>query len=143
MFYYAYNGIKTRPNIDELNMENDREIESWCRTAISMSDGFAEPYVILGDLYLRRGMVDRADACYLEALKKKVGRSGMQVKTFYLEIPSNRLSAISAESGNLERSIYYNKRCLECNETIDYINRRKGILERLVDNFSKKYCNAG
>jgi tetratricopeptide (TPR) repeat protein len=74
-------------------------------TGIYHNPSYAEPYVILGDVYRKTGDSEGAILFYKEALAKKVGRGMSQVVDCYGYIPAMRLAGIFKDCPEQER--YY------------------------------------
>lgn len=131
--YYAYRQtVRFKPTIDDVKMENAPITESWARFAIACNQNFAEPFVILGDLYCLRGRVDRAETLYLTAMQKTLTEGRVQSLPFYKEIPADRLSRIMANSDRLEEALFYNRKAIDCDpNNQEYQKMRNQILEAL------------
>jgi len=141
IFYYSYGGIEPRPLPQNLNIKNETEIETWCRTALAFSQDYAEPLIILGDLCLHRGDGETAKKLFSSALTKKYGRSGMQTATYYEELPCYRLSKLLSMEGDNERALFHNRRAISKNPQMkEYYFDRKEILTNLINEFTKIPC---
>jgi glycosyltransferase involved in cell wall biosynthesis len=129
-YYYAYGCTNIKPSIDQMNKENLLKIESYCRLALSVSFDFADPYILLGDIYYHRNDIDSSYRMYQTALKKKIGIGKFQNNPMYREIPAARLSIILEIQGKLGLSYHYNEVMKEFN--MDAFKNRKQALMSLM-----------
>ena len=109
-FHSAYGAYNFRPAIDGLDLDNLDKIERWLRLALGFSMNYAEPYVMLGDLYMHRGCRKEAEHLYMTALQKKLYEGTMQTATFYEELPAERLANIYTARSEYEKALWYAKR---------------------------------
>lgn len=109
--------------------------ENYSRIAISFSQKYAEPYVLLGDIYYFKGQIEHAIRFYKIAMSKRLDAHGSQHVPFYEEIPSQRLSKIFSGMNTFtsgEEALYYNKLALKHNPKNEYlICNRKKLLEKM------------
>ena len=113
IFYLAYGKVKMMPMLGEMSIENIAQVEKWIRLDIAFCDKYAEPYCLLGDVYLSRGMFSDAERMYTVALRKQYGTGMMQILPFYNLIPLQRLSSIYSHDGLFEKSLAVNKQALQ------------------------------
>jgi glycosyltransferase involved in cell wall biosynthesis len=132
-FYMAYGAHITRPGIGDVVETALTDAERWARLSLGMDNRYAEPYVILGDVYMKRGLVDAAERMYSIALKKKLNAGTLQNVPFYEEVPAERLSDIYIMRNQLEKALWYNSRSMAHNPGCEYCkSMRKKMLEVLV-----------
>lgn len=107
--------------------------ENYARIALSYSDRYAEPYVILGDIYHFRGKVKDSISFYKTAMSKTLDSHGLQQLPFYEEIPAERLARIYMHSEELEQALWYNKLALKHEpDNKSRIDLRRNILQKLI-----------
>lgn len=132
--HFAYRKIDThdmRYSIDKSGIEKARK---YAEAAISLSENFAEPYVILGDMELEKENYGKAINLYREAMSKKIGSGGSQFTQYYGELPARRLAKIYLEKKQLEPSLFYNRVAMYHSPgDEELINMRKHIIEKLND----------
>ena len=134
MFFFAYQQLELRPNIDMLKLDNVDEVESYARCAIAFEPKYAEAYVVLGDIYTRRGMYDAAEKLYKVAMKKAFGASGAQLLPYYEEVPATRISQLCARKGKYEESLWYNHRARIHNPTDELLqHQRETLLTTMIN----------
>jgi len=92
----------------ELHKPNLLIAEAFCKKAIELSDAFAEPWVILGDISQMRGEITGALRCFESALRMKFGTVGSQQKQYYREVPAMRLCYIHYDLKQWESALFYN-----------------------------------
>jgi hypothetical protein len=110
------------------------------RLALAFSENYAEPYVLLGDLYAHKVNLPVAEQCYLLALQKKINAGKVTTASYYEEIPAARLSDIALHNRELERALHFNKRAILHNEKeVSYIVKRKEILLKLINEYNTNY----
>jgi glycosyltransferase involved in cell wall biosynthesis len=136
-FFYAYNNYLLRPKIDDMDINNLDKVEHWSRLALGFSMDYAEPYVLLGDIYLQRELREQAENMYIVALKKKLYSGMMQTTAFYEELPAERLSNLYMAKGENEKALWYARRAWEHNKmNQNRIEQRKiliGLLAKEVN----------
>lgn len=119
-------------NVDKDNAESG---ETYARIAISFSTRYAEPYVILGDIYYMRGDTDSAELFWKTAMNKKLNGGGSQQIPFYEEIPATRLTNMYIQRNDytsIEQALYYNKIALKHRSTDKHLLEiRKKLIELL------------
>ena len=131
--YTSYGGECYRPTIDFLPDDKLSEVESMARMAISLSTYGAEPYVLLGDVYLKRGNLENAEKMYKNAISKKYGSdSSIQFAPYYTEIPADRLADICIEKRDFTKALLHNKMSLLYGGRLEpYIQKRLSIIKEL------------
>ena len=141
-WFYSYGAIKTRPGIENFQKENILKVESYCRLALSFSFNYAEPYVLLGDVYYYNGEYEASTKMYLTALQKgdKNHQTGM-FKSLVMsgEVPCDRLSFVYEIRGLLGMALHYNKQSIRHNQIERYVQRRKMIINN-IQNEMKTLC---
>ena len=127
--YYTY-----KKN-SELRTDTLLLAENYCRIAISYSESYAEPYVLLGDIYHFKGNLQEAILFFKTAMSKRLNASGLQRSVFYNQLPAERLSRIFAsldEFTNIEQALYYNKLALQYDiNNKDLLKFRKVLIKAL------------
>jgi tetratricopeptide (TPR) repeat protein len=139
IFLYAYGRQETLPILSEITPEKVAKVERWCRQAIAFSSAYAEPFVILGDVYYVKGNTSGAEKLWRQALTKKVGDRIVQFSTYYNCVPSQRLAAVTAARGDLEEALYFNRNALAGWKDRGFVIQRKTILQQLIDSFAKEW----
>jgi len=137
--FYAYGSTETHVLLEDIKQDQLDNVEKWCRQALSFSANYAEPYVILGDVYWYRGYMDNAMELYMTAAKKKLGIGKFQSVPFYTELPADRLSRIFEAKGNFAMACHFNKTAIEYNKMDYYINRRKFLINGLVKEYNDEF----
>lgn len=129
-WYYAYGCLNPHPPIDKFKKENLTKIEGYCRLAISFTFDYAEPYVLLGDVYYYKNEIESAIKVYQIAMKKKIGVGKFQTQPMYIEIPAERLSRLFEIKGLLGLSYHYNEIAQRANSICkDYEDKKRYIVE--------------
>lgn len=139
VLYYAYGECSTNPLLEDMNQGNLDKVEKWCRQALSFTAGYAEPYLILGDVYWFKGLLENAMQMYMTASKKKLGVGKFQSIPYYTELPNDRLSRVFEARGNFAMSAHFNKLAIKYNPIDYYINRRKFIINELVKEYNNEF----
>jgi len=108
--YYLYDKDGKIKN-EKINGVDSVELaETYARMATSFTEDYAEPLIILGDIYHYRGLIGEATTFFKKAMTKSGGETGFKTTPFYEEIPCERLSKIFAQDpapGNIEQALYY------------------------------------
>lgn len=110
--------------IKRLNLEH---AERFLRIALSFSDRYAEPYVLLGDIYMLQELDKNAENMYRQALTKKLLAGSTQTLTFYERTPCDRLASLNAKKHDLEKALWYARRVSDCYKNQD----RRAIQKRI------------
>lgn len=132
-WFYSYGCINPHPVIDQFKKDNVTKVEGYCRLALSFTYDYAEPYVLIGDVYLCNGLIDEASKMYRIALNKKLGVGMYQTQPLYCEIPSDRLSHIFEHKSMYGMSIHYNEVAKRANMNIkEYQSRKRSLVEKLI-----------
>lgn len=139
VWLYAYGNFETSPQLDKMKTENLQKVQSWCRQALSFSASYAEPYVVLGDVYLKQGAVENASKMYATAMKKKIGSGKFQNHAFYTELPAERLSRIFAAKKNYDMALHFNRIAVYRNNCDAYIFQRRELIQKLVEEFNNDF----
>lgn len=114
--------------------------ENYARVALSFSEKYAEPYVVLGDIYHFRGRVEDAERLFKIAMGKKLDSNGPQDVLYYEAIPADRLAHIAIDAGEWEKAMYYNWLALKAIKDDERLpNRVKFLWAQL----QAKYRNLG
>jgi len=104
--YYIYDeDSKIRP-------DGIKKGETYTRIAMSFGPEFAEPCVLLGDIYYFKGEERSAIRMFKTALSKRMDGRGIKLVPYYEAIPTERLSKIfmgSDKIGMKEQALYYNR----------------------------------
>lgn len=133
IWFYAYGNSDTHPDIEKFKLGNLQKAESWCRLALSFTNDYAEPYVLLGDVYWHKNELDAAMKMYLTATKKQLGVGKFQTVPLYNEIPFERLSRVFEAKGMLEMALHWNKKLLNVVKTMDYLVCRGKLIKALSE----------
>ena len=104
VWYYAYGKYHPRPQLKELNIKNEKQLEKWLRIALAFSAKSAEPFVLLGDLYFIRDNFTQAERLYMLAMSRGKDVPKVQNLLFYKEIPLWRLSMLYYHTKEYEKS---------------------------------------
>jgi len=131
IWFYAYGGINPHATLHNFKQENINNVESYCRLALSYSHEYAEPYVVLGDVYYYKKLIDASAKMYMTAMKKKIGVGKFQTEPFYTEVPADRLTDIFNLKGMIGMALHYNTMSLKYNKKEDYLKKRNAIIEKL------------
>jgi len=107
-WYYAYNGMDTKATYEKFSNENKLKVEGYCRLAIAFSRDYADPVVLLGDVYAHRNDISSAIRMYQKAIKLPIGVGKFQNFPMYRDIPAERLSSMFLKQSNYGLSWYYN-----------------------------------
>ena len=129
----GFNGVPLRPSILDIKDEKIPDVEHWLRMAISVDAGHPEPLVLLGDIYLRRGLIDTAKRLYSLAMKKDCSKSRtITIAPFYKELPASRLAEVNESIGEFDAALFYNRMAIRENiHEAKYWIQRRNIIERL------------
>lgn len=93
---------------------NDEAAKAIALKGISYSSGYAENYVMLGDVYWDQREAETAIRYYKEAMTKVLGSTGMsQIADYYRFIPCWRLAQVYFELRDYEKSLKYCDAALE------------------------------
>lgn len=137
--YYSYGCVNPRPALDNYMKENSKEVEGWCRLAMSFAQEYAEPYVILGDTYYLKGLNDAALKLYGVALKKRLGAGKFQSAPMYCEVPAERLTRIYAAKKNYGMALHFNKIALNACRHPLYVQARRELLQLLIEEMQNEF----
>lgn len=131
--------------LDQINRLNLEQAERFLRLAISFSDRYAEPFVLLGDVYMLQERNKNAENMYRQALTKKLLAGSTQTLTFYEQIPCDRLSALNVNKKDLEKALWYARRVSECyrNQNQRILQKRLEILVMLENEIEQQLQKAG
>lgn len=88
-------------------------------TAIKHNNKYAEPYVLLGQLYGNEGKIDTAIGYYKEALTKKLDGGMSQMVDYYKYIPARNLCIIYNDQKDFGQSMLYGEMALSCKQDQD------------------------
>jgi hypothetical protein len=138
IWYNAYGYNDPRPKLDQFKKANINKTESWCRLALSFTTDYAEPYVLLGDVYWHRGELDAAMKMYLTATKKTVGVGKFQTVPMYNEVPYDRLACVFEAKRMPEMALHWNKKAITMSNLIDYKQRRQNLIKILNEEFTNE-----
>jgi len=115
--------------------------ETYARASKSFSDRYAEPEVILGDIYLYKKMVEKASDFFQAAMQKPLDSFDEQNVMYYEELPARRLTEIYRVAGRPEMSLHYStilmKHCRDDKELYEF---RRGILKLIAEKDEKDYA---
>lgn len=105
------------------------------RIALSLSDKYAECFVLLGDCYAAKNQTDDAAKLYKQALSiGKMDAGNVQHAAYYSILPMKRLVSLYESKGDLELALYWNKKLMKTNPTQEVC----GMRERLLEKFSEQ-----
>jgi len=133
IWFYAYGGINPHATLYNFKQENINRIESYCRLALSYIHDYAEPYVVLGDVYYFKNLFDASAKMYMTAMKKKIGTGKFQTEPFYTDLPADRLTDIFNSKGMNGMALHYNELSLKYNKREEYLRKKKAIAEKLIE----------
>ena len=131
--YYIYD---EKNNIKPDTIEKG---ENYARVAQSFAPNFAEPYVLLGDIYYFRGLIGDAVRLFKTAMQQGIDGRGVKLLPYYEGIPSERLAKIYFDSNkkedeHLEQALYYNKIALRhFPDEEELINRHNKIIDKICE----------
>lgn len=138
-YYFGFGRQVDRPSLDAIPNDRLDLVEKWTRQALSFSTEYAEPFVLLGDIYMRRGFEDNASKMYQRALRKKSVERYVQSVPFYSEIPSWRLSGICVNKGEFDTALWHNARALRDNPyNSQMLAERSVILKGLCEDHEQR-----
>jgi len=137
VWFYAFGCQHQRPVIEQLKEENIEKIEDWCRMATAFSFDYAEPYVVLGDVYFKRGDMDAAMRLYKTALKKKLGKGKFQTVPFYEEVPAYHLARVYSTLGMYGMASHYNQIALSNHSGVEYVAHQRNIVKKMTEEFNE------
>jgi hypothetical protein len=110
--------------------------EKYARMCIAMTDVNAEPFSVLGDIYISQKRNVDAIKMFKTAMSKKFGTGSLQDKQYYEKLPAKRLAELYIQENELEQALWYNKVALKHDEkNVCLIDQRKKIVEKLYGNF--------
>ncbi len=133
-WFYAYGCLNPHPPIDKFKQDNLTKVEGYCRLAISFTFDYAEPYVLLGDVYYYKEEIESSIKMYQIAMKKKLGTGKFQTQTMYLEIPSERLSRLFQIKGMLGLALHFNECAKKANSVCkEYSDNKTFLVNKLVE----------
>ena len=140
-WFYAYGCLNPHPPIDKFKQDNLTKVEGYCRLAITFTFDYAEPYVLLGDVYYYKEEIESATKMYQIAMKKKLGTGKFQTQPMYLEIPSERLSRLFQIKGMLGLSLHFNEVAKKSNSLCkEYFDNKTFIVNKLVEEVKNEQC---
>jgi tetratricopeptide (TPR) repeat protein len=140
-WFYAYGCLNPHPPIDKFKQDNLTKVEGYCRLAISFTFDYAEPYVLLGDVYYYKEEIESATKMYQIAIKKKLGTGKFQTQPMYLEIPSERLSRLFQIKGMLGLALHFNECAKKANSICkEYSDNKKFLVNKLVEEVKNEQC---
>jgi len=131
--YRLYGAMFLRPELPRDRPGADALAEPWARLAMGMRPVYAEPYVMLGDIYTTRGETERAMGMYRKALTKEYGTGTNQLRPMYEEIPASRLADIYEDRKEYEAALWYCRIAAKSNADDKYKAQRKRIVTALYD----------
>jgi len=124
--YYTYRDERS------LRVETLDRGENYARIAMSFSEKYAEPYVVLGDIYHHRGMAKEAVGLYKRAMGKKLDGNGLQQVPYYEEVPADRLATVLLNEGEWWQAGYYNSLVMKHAPNEPRLHEReRAILEQI------------
>jgi GT2 family glycosyltransferase/tetratricopeptide (TPR) repeat protein len=102
--------------------ENDLDkSKTFAMKGIGFNPGYAENFVVLGDIHQRRGDFPTAIKYYEDALTKKTNAGMSQLVDFYTFLPSANLALIYMNIGDYKNSLKYAERALKYKPDHDQI----------------------
>jgi len=121
-------------SIELLKDENYVEAEIYSRASLGIHKGFAEPHIVLGDIYSFRNEIDKALILYSEALSKELFIGGSQNVSYYKETPTRRIMSIYIDREEYEMALVFNRRALGYLPGNEYLlDIRKEIISKLTE----------
>ena len=139
VWFYAFGCSNPRPQLQQFRKENLSIVEGWCRMAIATGPTYAEPCVVLGDVYWYRGDTEAAKRMYMVAMKKQLGVGKFQSPPMYVEIPAERLSRIFGMKGSIGMALHYNRVALNMNKIPEYITQRRELANYLNEGIKNEF----
>lgn len=137
LFYDPANEYTKEGLPANINKQDIKKTETFCRIALSFSEVYAEPLCLLGDIYFKNNKLETAKDFYIKALtKEKNPEGGIQRLSMYYDIPHYRLMFLLMNAGKYEealletRNLLFQKGCVFNKEKI--MKMRKDILSILV-----------
>lgn len=108
--------------------------EQYARICLSITESNAEPYTVLGDVYISQRRNRDAIRMFKQAMTKQFGTGSLQDRSFYEEMPARRLAELFVWENELEQAIWYNKVAMKhCPEDKNLIEQRKKIITKLQE----------
>lgn len=135
-WFYAYGKPDPCPELPLFKKHNILKVEGYARLALTFSFIYAEPYMLLGDVYYLKGERDAALRMYMTAMKKTYGAGVIQNKPLYSEIPANRISNLCVEKQLYSLALHYNFVAINSNRQKVYLEQRKNLIEKLVEEYN-------
>ena len=117
---------------------NQQKAETYARISMGFSDRYAEPAIILGDVYSDRGIKRKSIEYYKQALTKKNNTFGVQNLKFYNEIPREKLMIAYCEINEPEKSLCQIKQLLKIKKSDIATNLRKNILTEMLKFYTEE-----
>jgi glycosyltransferase involved in cell wall biosynthesis len=139
-YYYGHGKMRLNPAVDDLNAS--QETEKWLRLALTLSQAYAEPYVLLGDLYRQRSNYRMAELLWGAALRKKPdGGQGLHITPYYKAVPAMRLAEMYELMDMQGKALWYNEVAMEDVNTPqkEALELRLRVLEKLTEQASEAY----
>jgi glycosyltransferase involved in cell wall biosynthesis len=132
--YYTYK------DEHELRADTLDKGETYARIAISFSEKYAEPFVVLGDIYHYRGSISEAVSLYKMAMGKKLDGNGVQQVPFYEEVPADRLATIFCNGEEWAQALHYNELVLKhAPQDARALERGRKLMENLAIEYGGKF----
>lgn len=123
-------------SVNEAGIE---EAEEYIEKAMKITETFAEPFVLMGDIYLYRSNFVEAIRSYKRALGCPLGNGGIQQVQYYEELPARRLAKIYHSGSEFENALYFNAAALRFSPNDpDLIETRKMIIKSLFAGLEKE-----
>lgn len=139
VWFYSYGCSNPRPALDTFKKENALSVEGWCRLAISFAPEYAEPCVVLGDVYWHRGDVAASKRMYTVAMKKKLGVGKFQSPPMYAEVPAERLTRVNCFQKSFGMALHFNRVALSLNKTPEYIQQRRDLVKYIDEELKNEF----
>lgn len=90
-------------------------VKRYCLIGLSISQKYAELYVLLSNVFFQEKNYDLAIRCNEAALTKKLDAEFSQLAEYYLYLPAINLSILYDLKGNRPKSLIYNEMALKYN----------------------------
>jgi hypothetical protein len=107
--YFTY----TDSNYSKIEIDTIDIGEYNAKKGLLYSDRYSEIYMVLSDIYTYKKQYDKTIKYLLDSLQCKMNAGFIQDGRYYHFIPYDKLSIVYAEIGEIELSLFYNKKCLK------------------------------
>lgn len=138
-WFYTYGCLNPRPEIEFFKKENSTKAEGYCRMAITFAQEYAEPYILLGDVYVYTDRIDSSIIMYKQAMNKPLGKGKFQTRPLYLEIPADRLSRVYDIKNFNGMAVHFNEVAKRANPVREYyLDRKRILINKLLEEYNNE-----